>query len=205
MFKHNSYKYLFFLALTFFSIKSIAQNKLLSIDSLNQIEGITKVKDLPEGNSEVVKIVLKRERLTIIPPQIFDYTNLQYLDLSKNKIDSISPDIAKLKNLQVLILSKNQIDAFPYEIFLLSNLVILEANSNGVNYISPNIKMLTKLKSLDLWNTNVTTFPDEMTVLENLEVIDLRGITMNPIQQQNILELFPEVKVYMSMPCNCGF
>lgn len=205
MFKINSTTVSLILMLFLFIRIGNAQNSLLSIDSLEKIEGVTHLSELPDSSSEIIKVVLKRERLDQIPSQIFKYTNLQYLDLSKNRIDSISPDIAKLKNLQVLILSKNNIEALPYEFFSLTNLVIISLNSNGLNYISPNINKLTKLKSIDLWNTNVSSLPEEMSALENIEIIDLRGVTMNPVQQDAILELFPNARVYMSLPCNCGF
>ena len=58
---------------------------------------------------------------------------------------------------------------------------------------------------LDLWNTNVTNLPEQITRLEKLKEIDLRGISMNPTQQQQILDLLPNVKILLSAPCNCGF
>ena len=42
-------------------------------------------------------------------------------------------------------------------------------------------------------------------LLQQLKEIDLRGISMNPTQQQQILDLLPNVKILLSAPCNCGF
>lgn len=190
------------LAFAIITFKSYAQNnELLDIKSLIELkpeESLSKV------SAQTIKLSLKKQKLKSIPAEVYDLVNLQYLDLSKNNIDSISPQIKNLKNLQVLYLNKNKIYSIPSELYELTNLKIISLNSNEINYISPSIQKLLQLEILDLWNTNVTSLPEQITRLEKLKEIDLRGITMNPTQQQQILDLLPNVKILLSAPCNCG-
>jgi len=64
----------------------------------------------------VYRLNLGKQRLTAIPPEIFQFKNLQELDLSKNKITVIPPEISNLPLLQILDLSDNQIDYIPSHI-----------------------------------------------------------------------------------------
>lgn len=191
---------LIFAILTFNS--NAQNNELLDIKSLTELKA---EENLSKANAQTIKLSLKKQKLKTIPTEVYDFVDLQYLDLSKNNIDSISPHIKNLKNLQVLYLNKNKIYSIPAELYELSNLKIISLNSNDVNYISPSIQKLLQLEILDLWNTNVTSLPEQITRLEKLKEIDLRGISMNPTQQQQILDLLPNVKILLSAPCNCGF
>lgn len=190
----------------FFIFTSLQVNgQLLSIEDLELQPPYKSLTNAKKDTLSVIKLIIKRDKLEIIPNAIWSMTNLQYLDLSKNKIDSIPPQIKNLKNLQVLILSKNKIYDLPDEFYQLKNLKILRIGSNEISYLSKQVANFTKLEELDLWNTNVGELPFELSKLTNLKLLDLRGILLNVEKQEDILELYSEVKVLMSLPCNCSF
>jgi hypothetical protein len=63
---------------------------------------------------------------------------------------------------------------------------------------------LKELSSLDLWSNDLETFPDELKGMEALRFLDLRVIQFDEREMQQITDLFPQVKIFFSQPCNCG-
>lgn len=163
------------------------------------------IKAALENPDEVIKLVLKRDRLDSIPPSIYQFKNLEYLDLSSNRIDSIPDEITQLKNLKVLSLRRNKINAIPKSIYELKELRVLDLGANNFDYMPKGIDNLSFLRELDLWNTGMTTIPIGLEDIKPLWLLDLRGISLNFEQQEEIYELMPEVKIFMSPPCNCSF
>lgn len=167
---------------------------------------ITDLEDAKLDTGNVIKLVLKRNKYTSIPKEIFDFTELEYLDLSKNKIDTISLEISKLTNLRVLNLSKNKITHIPSAIYQLKNLESLIIGGNEFSVLPKGIDSLQKLVEISLWNTNVDVLPFGIEKIKTLKVVDMRGILMNPPQQDEIYDVLPEnIKIYLSPPCNCSF
>ena len=153
----------------------------------------------------VKKLILKRDKLTIFPMDILKLTELEYLDLSSNKLDSLPPEINQLKNLRVLILTRNSFLRFPKEIFELQYLKILKIGGNEFETIPRGIDSLKVIEEIDLWNTSINDLPLGIENVTSLKRLDLRGILLNYEKQEEIFELLPKVKVYMSPACNCGF
>ena len=66
---------------------------------------------------QVKKLNLSGLNLTEIPSYVFDYTNLTKLVLSRNGISIIPKDIAKLRKLEVLDLTYNNLTEIPAPVF----------------------------------------------------------------------------------------
>ena len=189
----------------FIAISFPSKAQLLPLYQLKNQKPCVSLKDAKNDSEKVIKLSLKRKKFKTIPNEIWNMTNLQFLDLSKNKIDSIPPQIKNLKNLQILILSKNKINNLPEEFYQLQNLKVIRLGSNDIEYLSNQIRNFKKLEELDLWNTNVSDLPFELSKISTLKLLDLRGILLNIEKQEDILELYSETKVLMSHPCNCSF
>jgi len=173
----------------------------LTLDTMTAFTDLQTAMQHPE---KVVKLVLRKEKLTSFPSEIWKFPNLQYLDLSKNKLTEVPDSIGRLVNLQVLHLSKNNIEFLPREIGDLSNLMILDINQNELTSLPPQIGKLKKLRYLDLWSNNLSIFPDELKDLsETLMVLDLRVILINADIQEKIRTMLPKTTIYMSPPCKC--
>ncbi|MAS51576.1 MAG: hypothetical protein CMD20_00080 [Flavobacteriales bacterium] len=188
----------------FISINVFSQ-KLYSDSAYKHVAPYLKLSDAIADTGNVEKLILKKKKLTSIPKEVFNMTELEYLDLSKNKIDSIPKEIVNLKNLRVLILAKNKITKIPIELYSLKKLKILDVSSNDISKLPRGIKELSRLEELNLWNTSVDDLPFDIDSIKTLRVIDMRGILLNFEMQEELLELLPKVKLYLSPPCNCSF
>jgi internalin A len=112
-------------------------------------------------------------RLTAIPQEIFQLTNLKELSISYNQITAIPDEIANLANLTRLDLSRNQITAIPDAIANLANLTSLLLFDNQITAIPDAIANLANLTSLSFHSNQITAIPDAITNLANLSTLSL--------------------------------
>ena len=196
------------LSLFLFAGKSKAQTTVYPLLDSAALDTMTAYTDLALAMKEpekVIKLVLRKQKLKAFPKEIWNFPNLQYLDLSKNQITEFPDSLYLLKNLQVLHLSKNKIESLPRELGDLTNLVLLDINQNELTMLPPQIGKLKKLKYLDLWSNNISTFPEELKeIQDNLKTLDLRVILINYDSQDRIRKLLPKTTIYFSPPCNCN-
>jgi Leucine-rich repeat (LRR) protein len=131
-------------------------------------------------------------------------TNLQYLDLSKNKITSVPSWIGELKNLQFLILSKNKIDSLPPQFGDLTNLKYFIMNRSERMRLPHTIGNLKELRYIDLWDDNISSFPYELKYISgNLQTLDLRDVLINNAGQAFLKSILPNTTIYFSPSCPC--
>jgi len=183
-----------------------AQNLLPLIDSLtlDTMDGHTSLAAALKEPEKVVKLTLRKEKLSSFPAELWKFPNLQYLDLSRNSISEIPDSISYFKNLQVLKVSRNKLDFVPREIGDLAQLKILDLSQNELVAIPPQIGKLKNLTHLDLWDNNLSIFPEELKdIAGNLKVLDLRAILINKSTQERIRSLLPNTTIHMSPPCKC--
>ncbi len=186
-----------------FSLKTIAQNQLLDSLTLDTLKAFTSIEEGLKNPEKVIKLVLRKDKLKKFPVEIFQFTNLQYLDLSKNNIKEIPYQIGTLKNLQYFSISKNGLLEFPSSIGELTNLYYLNGNQNELTGLPPEIGKLEKLRNLDLWDNNIDTLPDEIKNCKNLKILDLRAIMIPDSNQAQIQALLRHTKVFLSPYCHC--
>jgi internalin A len=124
---------------------------------------------------------LRSRGLTEIPPEIFQFSNLQVLYLGDNQITEI-PDIllshsqsknATLSNLYILDLRNNQIKEIPDVIATFSNLKDLNLVNNQIKEIPNAIAALSNLQFLNLSNNQIKEIPDAIATLSNLQSLNL--------------------------------
>ena len=174
----------------------------LALDTMTAYTDLFSAMKAPE---KVVKLVLRKLKYKEFPKEIWNFPNLQYLDLSKNQLTEFPDSLGKLQSLQVLHISKNHIETLPREFGDLQHLVILNISQNDLTMLPPQIGKLKKLKYLDLWENSIGTFPDELKDISgNLKIIDLRVILINKEGQERIRKLLPSTKIYFDPPCHCN-
>ncbi len=106
---------------------------------------------------------------------LYEFINLESLDLSNNGLTSIPPEIGNLINLKRLKLYCNCLKDIPSEIGNLTNLQSLGLYSNCLKDIPPEIGQLINLEILTLNNNNLTTLPPEIGTLRNLKYLSLQN------------------------------
>ena len=75
-----------------------------------------KLSEIPENIgdlSELESLIIKNGNIESIPDSLFAISSLKHLDLSENKINNLGEKLSKLKNLEFLDVSQNQLDKFP--------------------------------------------------------------------------------------------
>lgn len=154
--------------------------------------------------NDVYQLKLNYQRLRKIPPQVFTFTNLRVLDLSKNFIDSLPPELAQLTNLKELNLNRNKIRFVPEHIGQLTNLEILNLSRNPILELPESLGQLTNLKELILFMTGIISVPPTCFTLNySLQVLDLRACPLTYDNQQAIEEILPSPRKRWDYVCNC--
>ena len=185
------------------SSASNAQNWTLeALES--EIYQYTTLEEALEANKDSVFSLKLKDRLKEIPPEVFQFPNLQWLDLSKNRLKEISPKIGLLKKLKKLILEKNKIESLPAEIGELEDLRELIINRNELETLPDEIGNLKKLRYIDMWSNNITGLPQTMEGMFALQEVDLRVIVFTEQEQEDIRAVLQNVTVKMDEHCNCG-
>jgi internalin A len=123
----------------------------------------------------VTKLDLSRKRLTTLPAEISQLTNLNWLDLSGNQLTTLPAEIGQLTNLNWLSLSNNQLTTLLTEIGQITSLSTLSLSNNQLTTLLAEIGQLTNLNGLDLSGNQLTTLPAEIAQLTNLNWLYLSG------------------------------
>ena len=108
-------------------------------------------------------------KLSSIPSQIGNLTNLQYLTFNHNEIADIPASIIKLTSLKWLDLSYNQISKIPDDIGNFKYLVRLYLSYNQIENVPTSIKKFQNLTYLGLKSNKLKTIPSQIGTLANLK------------------------------------
>lgn len=164
----------------------------------------TSLKDAMASPDSVTRLKLRRKGLTEIPPEIFNFPNLQELDLGSNKIQSLPSNFGELNNLKILRLNRNKISVVGKEIGSLSNLIYLDLGRNQIQALPFEIGNLKKLEFLQIWGNEITMLPESINDLTALKWLDMRAILLTDSEREDLLEQLPQTEVLISPGCNCG-
>jgi internalin A len=92
--------------------------------------------------SKATALDLSLNKLTALPPELFQLRYLTWLNLSGNQLNSLPSAISKLTNLTWLDLSGNQLNSLPLEICKLPELETLRLGDNPL--VSPPLEIATQ-------------------------------------------------------------
>ncbi|MCR9171762.1 MAG: hypothetical protein NXI10_04670 [bacterium] len=170
-------------------------------DSVNVIhwEDVSDTTD----RSKVIALSFHRMKLDSLPEELSEFTQLQYLILSKNKLEGLPDFIAEMTDLVYLNLAQNRLEELPEEICSLPSLEKLILNRNLLSTLPSCISGATSISYIDLWDNPIRTLPESLVQLENLKKIDLSGIKFSPDFQEDWYAKLPRVKIIFEEPCNC--
>ncbi|MCC5643666.1 TIR domain-containing protein, partial [Nostoc sp. CHAB 5824] len=124
-------------------------------------------------------------RLSSLPPEFGQLTNLQSLNLDGNQLSSLPPEFGQLTNLQSLNLDGNQLSSLPPEFGQLTNLQSLNLSSNQLSSLPREIRQLSNLKKLDLRRNPVPIPP---------EILGSKDLNQDPGDVDEILDFYFRVQ-----------
>ena len=151
----------------------------LSMFSLKAPESITHLKQLKDlsifcsefpawigkCSKNLKKIfVYTRDSVKEIPEDVFDYPELEQLEICSSGLEYLSPKVAQLKCLKRLRLSRNQLSSLPEELVTLENLERLDIEFNKFSTIPGFLIKIPNLKELNL--KGATTHDSEIERFE---------------------------------------
>ncbi|WP_417911280.1 COR domain-containing protein [Candidatus Electronema sp. PJ] len=125
--------------------------------------------------SGAIMLDLRSNRLTTLPPELFQLTSLTKLYLSNNQLAALPPELFQMKNLTGLDLGGLKLTTLPPEICQLTNLTTLDLRGNQLTALPPELFHLTKLTELSLSGNQITTLPQEIGQLTRLTELSLSG------------------------------
>ena len=131
--------------------------------------------DLSYNNNVIMKLDnpteldLTNYRLTVIPDNIGDLDELQYLTLNYNEFDLIPESIGNLTKLKKLVVTGNIITSLPHSTGNLISLEVLAINNNELTSLPETIGGLQSIERLFLQNNNLESIPDRIGDLILLE------------------------------------
>jgi hypothetical protein len=117
------------------------------------------------------RLHLNFNRLTHLPPEIFQLEYLEILELHSNFLTTIPSEIGRLKRLKVLGLGQNRLTSLPPEIGLLSKLEVLNLGPNP----------------------SLTGIPMELLGLSNKCRIDFTGCGLSQAVRNQILQYIEQM------------
>jgi Leucine-rich repeat (LRR) protein len=170
-------------------------------DSLPVFTSIESAIQQPE---QVYRLDLRKQKLSVFPVEILQFSNLIELNLEKNKIDSLPEEISKLSNLQSINLAHNEIYSLPDGIWQLTQIRYLNVADNILSRLSIQIQYCTLLEELVLYDNPLEEYPDQLSDLPNLRVLDLLHNNISYETQDRLMANLPDCKVIMSPPCSCA-
>jgi len=128
---------------------------------------------------KTVTIDLSNKDIDDLPPEIGNFTNLKFLNLSYNNLVTLPDEVCKLTNLQTLLLLRNEIVELPENFSNLKKLELLDISYNQISKLPANFEKLNLLNSLDASYNMLKVLPMQFVKLNNLKDLHLE---QNPFE-----------------------
>lgn len=151
----------------------------------------------------IYHISMRKHDLHHLPVELYQYTNLVSLDLSKNHIVELNDSITQLKKLERIDLERNKLDKFPLVFCRMPELKSINLGMNDVQNVPVCLEGIKKLENLYLYDNPITSLPKEISNIKSLKLLDLSGIRFSPEFQKVWIDRLPHVQIEFDAPCDC--
>ena len=126
---------------------------------------------------------------------IFELTQLNFLEITRSGLQMLSPKIGQLANLTSLSLHGNKLDEIPVTICKLNKLKLLDISMNNLSVLPQEISSLLDLQTLNASNNNLTEFID-VSRFSKLQSLD---VSNNKLKELPSGIDSPELKLLMTL------
>jgi internalin A len=102
-------------------------------------------------------------------------TQVETMDLSRNRLSTLPESFGNLVNLSTLLLQGNDLKHLPASVERLHKLKVLYLSGNSLTELPEWIGLLSQLESLDVGWNNLKALPDSLLNLKKLKTLFLHG------------------------------
>src|SRR5258707_946356 len=110
-------------------------------------------------------------KLVQLPPELWQFTSLQELDLYQNQLSGLPAELGQLANLRTLDLYQNQLSSLPAELGQLANLQALNLMGNQLSSLPSELGQLANLRGLMLTDNPGLQMPPPEVVRQGTRAI----------------------------------
>ena len=193
---------IFFIFLLLFWVTE-AKCQLLSNSELREKPVFTSIEEAAQSPQEVYRMKLKFKGDSL-PDELFQFTNLQELVVSRCKLSVLNTRIGELTNLQRLDVSVNHLVVLPESIGRLVHLKELIINRNIIAALPESIGNLESLEYIDAWSNPLYVLPEGISALKyTLKELDLRQVELRDEELEAMEKLLPGTTIQYTSTCDC--
>lgn len=135
--------------------------------------------------TNLVKLSLYNNHLTVLPESIGALTALTTLSLDHNQLTGLPDAIGQLTSLKKLSLWSNKLTSLPESIGSLTALTYLCLGSNYITKLPDTFGGMTALTTLSLSYNKLTPLPESIVALTSLTRLQLEHNPFNPFTPQS--------------------
>lgn len=121
------------------------------------------------------KLVLSRNFILVLPPQVGSFQLLETLKIDANELAQLPPEILQLSTLKSLNVASNQLTELPAPLSSLASLTKLNISSNRIPDLPADFPKLNKLVSIKYATSNLSQWPAAIFESKQLTHVNLHG------------------------------
>jgi leucine-rich repeat protein SHOC2 len=153
----------------------------------------------------VIRLDLTRDRLHALDARIVRFSALRELVLDRNKLTGLPPELRWVQTLERISISGNRLQSFPRVLLQIEGLREIDLSDNEIGGIPMDIDQIKSLEQLHLWGNVLARFPATLSDIPGLVKLDLLHNEMTAVEQEFLKTLLPNVSIEFSDPCQCDF
>lgn len=133
------------------------------------------IEKLNNPSKPITKLAIVGKKLTSLPREIAQFSQLESLYLRDNKLTCLPAEIGKLTMLRELHLSRNMLTRLPVEIGNLLNLKTLDLKINQLTRLPAEIGKLKELEAIEINDNKITSLPLSIKKLPKINGLVIRA------------------------------
>ena len=183
---------LIFLLLSFLNYAQLNHGKIYM---WNEVSG---------ANPDTIHAIsFEKYKVDSLPKELWNFTNLTYLNLEKNQLSHLPEELASLGQLTELNISKNKFTIFPLIICQLPKLQKLNASRNRIGSIPNQIANCQHLQLLDFYDNIIEDFGTGIFSLVELKTLNIEGVMYGTNFADDLKRKLQNVNILLDPPCKC--
>ena len=183
---------IFFILLSFFSGAQLNHERVYMWDELSGV------------NPDTIRAIsFEKMKMDSLPKELWNFTQLTYLNLEKNQLSNLPDDFKNLTQLTELNIAKNKFTFLPLVICQLPNLKKLNASRNRIESIPNQIENCMHLEIIDLYDNLIAEFGTGIFQLKELRILNIEGVMYGTNFADDLKRKLPNVQLLLDPPCKC--